>query len=683
MEARRAAIHDVSIAVRAHKTETSTHTFGNTTCSDQDLAPPPDTGLLPPLPCRPTFRNWDKRLKAHLLTDDWSNGWTTWQKLDFLKKEILLGVTICFAQIPESVAFAFMAHVAPPVALHAAWIVGIIGVLLGGRSGMVEGAEGAFAAIIATFVDKPEQRGMNGANVELLFPAVMVAGVCMLVVWLLRGQKLINLVAASVMDGFCCGLAVVIGLSQLHPFYEQGPDNTERFKCSASCTAHEFAEVGWMLVIMFVSMLTMEFVPKVPLKGAKLLPSSLLAILLAVLIEYAVVRNTDCPVSDTDLDVMNAAGGTYYYFNASDLDASTHAHSKLISRSGKCRTDVIGDITPFEFTYPAPFFVETPFRSPPYDMSVISSDKIGTILLLGALLAFAGTVQGLMTVEVVSSYIDTPADASATVLANGIANIVSGFLGGMGGDAMIGLSTINCLNGGRGRLGPVVTALGVAVITMGAYRVLDYIPVAALSGIMIVVVLHTFQWSRIPYVLSAAVPSVWRPPINNFLRRRLCCGCGPKSEAEVEWMLLPERVDRFEALIIVIVTTITIAFNLPYAVLTGVCLAALRFAYSSSLEIALYKPLTSDGKHYELQGQLYFANAMRFVNMFDVANDPDEMSLILAMPPYDYSGYKAIETVKANYKEANKRLRVRVLNGNGELEPVQKPRREGLPIENM
>ena len=223
--------------------------------------------------------------------------------------------------------------------------------------------------------------------------------------------------------------------------------------------------LGYMLLIMITSMLVMEFIPKLPFKGATLLPSSLLAILSAIFIEYAIVRNV---------------GG---------------------------RTDVIGDVTPFDLTYPVPlrahasrtlflsfprvmnarpratqvpFFVDTSFAS--YDLSLITADKAGQIVVQGLFLALAGVIQGLMTVQVVTSYIKTPAKTDAVVWSMGLANLVSGFLGGMGGDAMIGLSTINCLNGGRGRLGPTVTALGIAICVMAAYPVLDYIPVSALAG---------------------------------------------------------------------------------------------------------------------------------------------------------------------------------------------------------
>ena len=169
-----------------------------------------------------------------------------------------------------------------------------------------------------------------------------------------------------------------------------------------------------------------------------------------------------------------------------------------------------------------------------------------------------------MTTEVVTSYVKTPAHTPSIVWSMGLANLVSGLLGGMGGDAMIGLSTINCLNGGRGRLAPTVTALGVMLCTIVAYPVLDFIPISALAGVMIVVVLHTFKWAKIPIVLSACLPCSWRKPINESM------ACTPLPK----WLRLPLEVDRWEALIIVVVS-----------VLTGAALRATRSRATSRLTL--------------------------------------------------------------------------------------------------
>jgi len=509
-------------------------------------------------------------------------GWrqmTTAEKAAFVKTEVALGITICFAQIPESVAFAFMAHIKPPVAIHAAWVVGLICSLFGGRTGMVNGAEGAFAAIIATLIPAPTEPGGNGEGIELLFPSVMVCGCFMLVIWITGSYKFISLVPASVMLGFCNGLAIVIGWSQLHPFQEGHGDQKHWIGG---------AKLWCMLVEMIIAMLIMEFLPKIPLKVAKLLPSSLLAIISSVFIEFAIVR----PI-----------GG---------------------------RTDVIGDVQEFTLTYPYPFFL-----NPDYNMSLIGSEDFGKILVQGLLLAIAGIVQGLLTTEVVYDFLKTPTNRIAVCLSAGVANVVSGFLGGMGGDAMIGLSTINCLNGGRGRLGPTVTALGIATCMFGAYPLLNFIPVASLAGVMIVVVLHTFKWFSVPMVIASVVPPNMRESLH-----------------------LPTKVDRLDMLIVATVTTLVVVLNLVYAVGVGLVMASLRYAWESSQEMKIEETWEDGAKVYIVHGVLFFGTSMRFHTNFDYAGDPDEVKIKLEAAPLDYSGNTALAKVEGLYRKEGKRVTI-------------------------
>ena len=388
-------------------------------------------------------------------------------------------------------------------------------------------------------VAEPLIPGDNGAGIELLFPSVMCAGVFMLLIWLLEADRFITLMAASIMDGFCCGLAIVIGLSQLHPF-QLGHGDDKVWRSTSDSTT------WFMVLIMMASMLTMEFVPKIPFKVAKLFPSSLLAILVAMAIEFFIVRNIyGCEHADAHhrRRLMEDVEG----WSGRALSAASNA-----TASTRCETDVIGDVTPFSFTTPYPFFLDEQYRT--NGTYTLSGSDTGQVLVQGALLAIAGVVQGLMTTEVVTSFVKTPAHTPSIVWAMGCANLVSGFFGGMGGDAMIGLSTINCLNGGRGRLAPTVTALGVMLCTMVAYPLLDAIPISALAGVMIVVVLHTFKWAKLPMILAACLPESARPKVNASL---CACPLFPK------WFQLPLEVDRWEAMIIVVVSFLTIQCAAP------------------------------------------------------------------------------------------------------------------------
>jgi len=387
---------------------------------------------------------------------------------------------------------------------------------------------------------------------------------------------------------------------------------------------------------MICSMLTMELIPKIPLKAAKLVPSSLLAILVAIFIEYVVVRMIQCEPRTPDAHRRLAGGG--------NVSADDHCYDH-------CCTQVIGDVTPFKFTYPEPFFlngdylVEGVYR--------VTSDDAGTIIIQGLLLAIAGVVQGLMTTEVVTSYVKTPAHTPSIVWSMGAANLVSGFLGGMGGDAMIGLSTINCLNGGKGRLAPTVTALGVMLCTMVAYPVLDFIPIASLAGVMIVVVLHTFKWAKLPMIVSACLPASWRKPINSYC----ACNCFP------QWLQLPVEVDRWEALIIVVVSVLTIIFNLVIGVGVGLFLACFRFTYCQSLATNVRVKaagLPNAPKRYAVEGKLFFGSAMRFHTFFDVDNDPQEVVLELPEKPTEYSAVDALSRVTALYRAQSKTLTIEI-----------------------
>jgi len=286
---------------------------------------------------------------------------------EYITREVLLGITICFAQIPESIAFAYMANIKPAIALHAAWVVGGICSLFGGRPGMVNGATGAFSAIIGTFISS-NGTGNNGEGVELLFPSVIVAGILMTIVSALKLSRFITLLPSPVMIGFCNGLAIVIGVAQIHPFKDS---ETHEWKSGS--------ELVWMLVICITSMLIMEFMPKIPLKIFKIVPSSLIAIIVAVVIEFAIVRNTGS------------------------------------------RTNTIRDTSEFtmDTAFPIPFFVKTDAFN--YDTSkIFEGENLQKIFVQGLLLCCVGTIESLMTSEVVESFLKTPSDGNRTVLAMGV-----------------------------------------------------------------------------------------------------------------------------------------------------------------------------------------------------------------------------------------------------------------------
>lgn len=517
---------------------------------------------------------------------------------DYVTKEVLNGITIGFAQIPESVAFAFLANIKPPIALHAAWMVGMICSLGGGRPAMVNGATGAFAAIISTFIPAPKENGGNGEGVELLFPSVMVAGVLMFLFAALKLSRFIKILPSPVMIGFCNGLAIVIGLAQLHPFKD--PD-THKWKSGM--------ELFWMLVITAVSMLVMEFFGKIPLKILKIIPSSFLAIVSAIFLEFVVVR------------------------------------------SAGSRTNCIADVSKFssDTRFPIPFFVD--HTSTDYDLGKITADgAAGKIAIQGILLAVVGTIESLMTSEVVESFVKTPSNNQKTVISMGAANMLSGFFGGMGGNAMIGLSTINSLNGGKGRLAPTTTALVVMIAIVGAYPLLNYIPVAALAGIMIVVVLHTFKWFSVPIIIAAFLPETWRE------RATQCTG------GRINFH---KKIPRMEAFVIVLVTVMSILLNIAYAVGAGVAVCCMAFAWGAgdNFEERVVESMDGETKVYTIDGPFFFVSSNQFVKKMDPVNDPNNVEVRFGYSTVmDYSAMEAMHKVSASYRAKKKKVTFRSVN---------------------
>eukprot|EP00929_Paragymnodinium_shiwhaense_P111604 TRINITY_DN7990_c0_g2_i1.p1 TRINITY_DN7990_c0_g2~~TRINITY_DN7990_c0_g2_i1.p1 ORF type:complete len:612 (+),score=187.06 TRINITY_DN7990_c0_g2_i1:83-1918(+) len=508
---------------------------------------------------------------------------------EYVTKEVLLGATIGFAQIPESVAFAFLANVKPPIALHAAWMVGACCSLFGGRPGMVNGATGAFAAIIATFLPEPVEQGGNGEGVETLFPSVMLAGVFMFIFAALDFSRFILLLPAPVMVGFCNGLAIVIGLAQLHPFVDA---DTHEYKTGM--------ELLWMLVTTMVSMLVMEYFPKIPLKVFQIIPSSLLSIIAAVTIEFAIVRP-----------------------------------------SGS-RTDTIGDVSEFssKTAYPWPFFIEHPQNATDYDLSTLTTNKnLVKILVQGFLLAAVGTIESLMTSEVVESYVKTPSNGKRTINAMGVGNLLSGFFGGMGGNAMIGLSTINVLNGGKGRLAPCTTAFIVFAAVAGAYEALNYIPVSALAGIMLVVVLHTFKWFSVGIMVSSLMPRSMRKALST------------------SYYSFDRKIPRIEAFTILLVTFLSYAMNIAYAVGAGLALCAIHFAWTSAKTFDVKERMSGSKKIYEVNGPLFFTSANAFVKILKPETDPDEVEVRFGFANVmDYTAIATMHKLTVAYQAQGKKI---------------------------
>ena len=474
------------------------------------------------------------------------------------KTELLAGLTVALALVPEAVAFAFVAHVHPLVGLYAAFIVGLVTALIGGRPGMISGATGALAVVMVSLVS---QHG-----VEYLFATVILMGVLQLLAGIFRMGKFIRLVPHPVMLGFVNGLAIVIFLAQLTQF--QVPGTAEA--AGHGMSGGEWLS-GWPLVLMLALVgLTMAIIWLLP-KVTKAVPAPLagIAIVAAVVIGFG-------------LDVPR-----------------------------------VGDMASIEGGLPQ-------FHVP---MVPLTLETLQIILPYSLILAAVGLIESLLTLNLVGEMTGKRGGASQECVAQGTANLITGFFGGMGGCAMIGQSMINVKSGGRTRLSGISAALFLLAFILVGSSLIEQIPLAALVGVMFMVVIGTFAW--------------------NSLR-------------------IMTRIPLTDAVVIVLVTGVTVAYDLATAVIVGVIVSALAYAWSNARRIRVIErdSIRTPGAHvYEIEGPLFFASTDKFAELFHPESDPDVVIVdFMRSRVVDQSALQAIEDLAAKYAARGKTLRLRHLS---------------------
>ncbi|MBT8177700.1 MAG: SulP family inorganic anion transporter [Eudoraea sp.] len=464
------------------------------------------------------------------------------------KTEILSGLTVALALVPEAIAFALIAGLSPLTGLYAAFVMGLITSIFGGRPGMISGATGAVAVVIVSLaVDY---------GVEYVFAAVVLAGILQLAAGFLRLGKFMRLVPHPVIFGFVNGLAIIIFLSQL-----------DQFKDSEGIWMSGTALYGFLGLVL-LTMLVIWGLPKL----SKIVPGSLMAILLVF--------------------------GLVLIF---DIDTRT-----------------IGDIASIQGGFPPFHIPEIPF----------SLETLKIIFPYSAIVAGVGLIESLLTLNIVDEITETRGRSNKEAVAQGTANILSGLFSGMGGCAMIGQSLINTSNGARARLSGIVAAVMLLVFIMFGADLIEKVPMAALTGLMIMVALGTFEWAS----------------LRTFKRM-------PKSDV----------------LVMVLVTLVTIFLhNLALAVLVGVIISALVFAWDNAKRIRARKYIDDSGvKHYEIYGPLFFGSVALFNEKFDVLNDPDEVIIDFEESRVvDMSAIEALNKITERYLKVGKKVHLRHLSGD-------------------
>ncbi|MBT3964828.1 MAG: SulP family inorganic anion transporter [Flavobacteriales bacterium] len=471
------------------------------------------------------------------------------QKVDY-KIEILSGLTVALALVPEAIAFALIAGLSPLTGLYAAFSMGLITSIFGGRPGMISGATGAVAVVIVSLV--------VSHGVEYVFATLVLAGIMQMSAGLLKLGKFIRLVPQSVMLGFVNGLAIVIFLAQL-----------DQFKTPSSAGLMEWmtgSDLGIMVALVGLTMLIIWGLPKL----TKKLPASLVSILVVI--------------------------GLVLAFG---IDTKT-----------------VGDIASIDGGFPPFHIPDLPFNW----------ETLVVIFPYALIVAGVGLIESLLTLNLVDEITETRGWGNKEAVAQGMANTVTGFFSGMGGCAMIGQSLINISSGARARLSGIVASVTLLIFIVWGADFIEQVPMAALTGLMIMVSIGTFEWASLK-----------------------AFGKMPKTDV----------------IVMVLVALITVVLhNLALAVLVGVIIAALAFAWESATRIRARKYLDDSGvKHYEIYGPLFFGSVTTFQEKFDIKDDPKEVIIDFEESKVaDMSGIEALNKLTERYLNAGKVVHLKHLS---------------------
>ena len=475
-----------------------------------------------------------------------------------LRIELLSGLTVALALVPEAVAFAFVAGVNPLVGLYAAFIVGLITALFGGRPGMISGATGALAVVMVALV---AQHG-----VEYLFATVVLMGLLQIFAGVMQWGKFIRLVPHPVMLGFVNGLAIVIFLAQMTQFKVPGSVVSN----GHGMTGGEWLSGGPLYMMLGLVVATMAIIWVMP-RITKFIPAPLagIGIVAAVVIGFG-------------MDVPR-----------------------------------VGDLASISGGLPTWHIPMVP----------LNWATIEIILPYAVILAAIGLIESLLTLNLVGDMTGKRGGASQECIAQGVSNTVTGFFGGMGGCAMIGQSMINVKSGGRTRVAGIAAAVFLLLFILVGSSVIELIPLAALVGVMFMVVIGTFAWNSL-----------------TILR----------------------KVPKMDAFVILLVTVVTVMEDLAVAVVVGVIVSALAYAWNNARRIhATTRESASEkgAKVYEINGPLFFGSSDGFAELFEVETDPDTVIVDFKdSRVVDQSALQAIEAIAGKYEAVGKRIQLRHLS---------------------
>ena len=498
------------------------------------------------------------------------------------KNDILSGLTVALALVPEAVAFAFVAGVDPLVGLYGAFMMGIVTALFGGRPGMISGATGAMAVVMVHLIQKGNEVGMTleapieNLGLQWLFITLLFEGGIQILAGIFKLGKFVRLIPHPVMMGFVNGLAIVIFLSQLGLFPNAVPKDILFLNNTSEWFSALFSNLPFWKMMGFIG-LTMGIMYGLP-KLTKKIPAALIAIIAVACITIF--------------------GG---------IEMST-VGSFIREGGGE---GLQGGLPTFQDQI--------------FGLFGTLAGHWDLIISTAFILAAVGLIESLMTLNLVDEITETRGNGNRECIAQGGANVLNGLFGGMGGCAMIGQSIINVDSGGRGRLSGAVAAIALLCFVLFGAPLIEQIPIAALVGVMFMVVIGTFAWSSF-----------------RILR----------------------KIPISDAIVLIAVSAITVWKDLAVAVIAGVIISALVFAWKNATMIRARKRIQPDGtKTYEIWGPLFFGSIQNFNSKFDVKNDPDKVEIdFIESRISDHSALEAIFNLVNKYKAEGKEIKLKHLS---------------------
>jgi SulP family sulfate permease len=529
-----------------------------------------------------------------------------------LKTELLSGLTVALALVPEAIAFSFLAGVSPIIGLYSAFFIGLIAAVCGGRPGMISGATGAMAVVVVGLV------AIHG--IEYLFPTVILCGLLQLLAGVARMGVLIRMVPHSVMLGFVNGLAIVICMAQLSSFQTVNGAGVLEYMSGPA--------MGLMVALVAMTMAIIWLLPKY----TQAVPASLVAILVVTGLSVAANRVLPTQMAAENQSQVVMTVGDMLYTNArvaavksalstaSESESSVGAHGsaaavELTSEQQALAAAAMQGLDPADASIqaglPEPFFMV-------YALPPLTLETLWIIWPFAVILAAVGLIESLMTLTLIDEITETQGNGNRECVGQGLANVLCGLFGGMGGCAMIGQSLINVESGGRGRTSGVVAACCLLTFVLFFSSWIEMIPMAALAGIMFMVVIGTFEW--------ASFKLYRRIPFTDFI-------------------------------VMVIVTAYTAVYHdLATAVVLGVVVSALAFAFKHAKNVHADVFINERGARvYRLHGPLFFASVTQFKGLFEVESDPESVVIDFYYSRcYDHSGMEAIQGLVTRYQQCGK-----------------------------